>query len=93
MTTVRPIDEARQLTGKYSQQKLIASFTQAVGSLNKNRGDIAQPASQPRLSLTERCNPDDQTELYLLVASDTTSATRTDSYSPSISSKTGFTQQ
>jgi len=86
------IDEARQLTGKYSQQKLIASFTQAVGSLNKTVATSPNPPTNPRLSLTERCNPDDQTELYLLVHSDTTSATTEQTHlTIDLSAKTGFT--
>jgi beta-galactosidase GanA len=86
------IDEARQLTGKYRQQKLIASFTQAVGSLEKTVATSPNPLTNPQLSLTERFNPDDQTELYLLVHSDTTSATTEQTHiTIDLSAKTGFT--
>ncbi len=86
------IDEARQLTGKYRQQKLIASFTQAVSSLDKTAAASPNPPTNPQLSLTERFNPDDQTELYLLLHSDTTSATTEQTHiTIDLSAKTGFT--
>jgi beta-galactosidase GanA len=86
------IDEARQLTAKYRQQKLIASFTQAVASLDKTVATSANPPTNPQLSLTERFNPDDQTELYLLLHSDTTSATSEQTHiTIDLSAKAGFT--
>lgn len=85
------INEARQLTGKHSQQKLIASFTQAVGSLAKTVATSPNPPTNPNLSLTERFNPDDQTEVYLLVHSDTTSTTSEQTHiTVDLSAKTGF---
>jgi beta-galactosidase GanA len=85
------IDEARQLTGKFSEQKLIASFTQAVGSLDKTVATSPNPPTNSNLSLTERFNSDDQTELYLLVHTDTTSATTEQTHiSIDLSAKTGF---
>ena len=69
------INEARQLTGKYGEQKLIASFTQTVGSLAKTVPASPNPPTDSNLTLTERFNPDDQTEIYLLAHSDTTSST------------------
>jgi beta-galactosidase GanA len=86
------IDEARQLTGKYSQEKLIASFTQAAGSVAKTEATSPNPATNSNLSLTERFNPDDQTELYLLVHSDTTSMTTEQTHiTIDLSPRTGFT--
>jgi beta-galactosidase GanA len=85
------IDEARQLTSKFNEQKLIASFTQAVGSLDKTVVTSPNPPTNSNLSLTQRFNPDDQTELYLLVHNDTTSATTEQTHiSIDLSAKTGF---
>jgi beta-galactosidase GanA len=69
------IDEARQLTGKFSEQKLIAAFTQAVPSLTKTQQIAPHPPTNPGLSLIGRANPDDQTEIFLLSHTDATSAT------------------
>jgi len=86
------INEARQLTGKYSEQKLISSFTQAVGSLAKTVPTSPNPPTDSNLTLTERFNPDDQTEIYLLAHSDTTSATVEQTHiTVDLSPRTGFT--
>ena len=69
------IDEARQLTEKFAEQKLIAAFTQAVPSLTKTQQIAPRPPTNPVLRLIGRANPDDQTEIFLLSHADTTSAT------------------
>jgi beta-galactosidase GanA len=86
------INEARQLTGKYSEQKLITSFTQSVAPLAKTVPTSPNPPSDSNLTLTERFNPDDQTELYLLAHSDTTSSTVEQTHiTVDLSPRTGFT--
>src|SRR5260221_7131503 len=86
------IHETRPLTGKYSEQKLISSFTQAVGSLAKTVPTSPNPPTESNLTLTERFNPDDQTEIYLLAHSDTTSATVEQTHiTVDLSPRTGFT--
>jgi hypothetical protein len=85
------INEARQLTGKYGEQKLIASFTQAVGALAKTVPTSPNPPTDSNLTLTERFDPDDQTEIYLLAHSDTTSSTVEQSHiTVDLSPRTGF---
>ena len=69
------INEQRQLTGKYTEQKLIASFTQAVSQLAKTEAITTDPPTDPALMLEGRANPDDKTVLMMLRHSDGTSAT------------------
>ncbi|MBV8481547.1 MAG: beta-galactosidase [Verrucomicrobia bacterium] len=86
------INEARQLTGKYGEQKLIGSFTRAVSSLAKTVPTSPNPPTDSNLTLTERFDPDDQTEIYLLAHSDTTSSTVEQSHiTVDLSPRTGFT--
>src|SRR5271166_4879139 len=69
------INEQRRLTGKYTEQKLIASFTQAVSQLAKTEAITTDPPTDPALMLEGRANPDDKTVLLMLRHSDGTSAT------------------
>lgn len=69
------INEQRQLTGKYTEQKLIASFTQAVAPLAKTQAFTTDTPTNSVLRLVGRANPDDQTEILMLRHSDGTSTT------------------
>jgi beta-galactosidase GanA len=87
------INEARQFTGKYGEQKLIALFTQAVGSLAKTIPTSPSPPTDSNLTLTERFNPDDETEIYLLAHRDTTSSTVEQTHiAVDLSPRTGHTR-
>ncbi len=67
------IDESRQLTPKYYQQKLLGYFLQAVEPLRKTvRLAVRQPTN-PSLRLDGRANPDDGTAVYVLRHADATS--------------------
>jgi beta-galactosidase GanA len=70
-----PIDEARRLTDKFTEQKLIAAFIRAVPSLTKTQQISPRPPTNPVLSLIGRANPDDQTEIFLLSHAETTAQT------------------
>jgi len=86
------IDEARQLTGKYAEQKLIGSFTQSVAPLTKTSPTSPNPPTNRALSLIGRFNPDNETGLYLLIHQDSTSATVEKTHiSVDQSPKSGFT--
>jgi hypothetical protein len=86
------IDEARQLTGKYAEQKLIGSFTQSVAPLTKTSPTSPNPPTNRALSLIGRFNPDNETGLYLLIHQDSTSATVEKTHiSVDLSPKSGFT--
>jgi beta-galactosidase len=84
------IDEARQLTEKFAEQKLIATFIQSVPSLTKTQQIAPRPPTNPVLSLIGRANPDDQTEIFLLSHADTTSTTTEQTHiSVDLSARTG----
>ncbi len=67
------ITEARQLTDKYNQQKLIANFLQAATPLTKTDELPVAPPSDPALTVLGRGNPDNGFELLTLRHADTTS--------------------
>jgi beta-galactosidase GanA len=69
------ITEARQLTDKYNQQKLIANFLQAATPLTKTDELPVAPPSNPNLTVLGRANPDNRFELLTLRHADTTSTT------------------
>ncbi|HEY0793723.1 MAG TPA: beta galactosidase jelly roll domain-containing protein, partial [Chthoniobacterales bacterium] len=68
------INEQRQLTGKYTEQKLIASFTQAVPQLAATQPIRTDAPSNSRLILGGRANPDDYTQVLMVRHADATSA-------------------
>lgn len=68
-----PINESRQLTAKYYQQKLLGYFVHAVGPLTETvRLEVRQP-TDPALQLDGRLNPIDGTRVYVLRHADATS--------------------
>lgn len=67
------ITEARQITDKYNQQKLIANFLQAAKPLTKTDELPVAPPSNPALTVLGRGNPDNHFELLTLRHADTTS--------------------
>jgi beta-galactosidase len=67
------INESRQLTPKYAQQKLLGYFTQTVRSLTKTDRMAVRPPTNPALRLDARANPDDGTQFYILRHADGTS--------------------
>jgi hypothetical protein len=67
------IDEARQLTDKYNQQKLLANFVQAATPLTKTDELPVVPPSDPALTVLGRANPDNGFEALTLRHADTTS--------------------
>lgn len=67
------ISEARQLTSKYDQQKLMGYFTQTVQSLAKTDSQATRPPDNAALRLDGRINPDDGTQIYILRHADVTS--------------------
>jgi Glycosyl hydrolases family 35/Beta-galactosidase, domain 2 len=69
------INEQRQLTGKYTEEKLIASFTQAVPQLTKTQAITTDPPTDPVLRLEGRANPDDKTVVLMLRHADGRSST------------------
>lgn len=67
------INESRQLTNKYYQQKLLGYFVHAVKPLTKTvRLAVSQPTN-PSLRLDGRINPDEGTRIYVLRHADATS--------------------
>jgi beta-galactosidase GanA len=67
------INESRQLTAKYYQQKLLGYFVHAVEPLTRTeRLDVSQP-TDPALRLDGRVNPIDGTRIYVLRHADATS--------------------
>lgn len=67
------LTEARQLTGKYDQQKLIGYFAGSVASLAKTDSFDAAAPTNPALRVDGRVNPDDGTRFYFLRHEDVTS--------------------
>lgn len=68
-----PIDEARQLTSKYAQDKLLGYFVGTVAPLTKTvRLTVRQP-TDAALRIDGRINPDDGTQVYVLRHADSTS--------------------
>ncbi|HEU0276591.1 MAG TPA: beta-galactosidase [Rhodanobacteraceae bacterium] len=68
-----PIDESRQLTSKYYQDKLLGYFVDTVEPLTKTvRLTVRQP-TDAALRLDGRINPDDGTQVYVLRHADSTS--------------------
>jgi beta-galactosidase GanA len=83
------INESRQLTDKYNQQKLIANFLQAATPLTKTDELPAVPPSDPGLTVLGRGNPDNGFELLTLRHADTRStATDTTHLSLDLSGRT-----
>jgi beta-galactosidase len=67
------INESRQLTAKYYQQKLLGYFVHAVEPLTQTvRLEVKQP-TDPALRLDGRMNPIDGTRIYVLRHADATS--------------------
>ncbi|HEY0199767.1 MAG TPA: beta-galactosidase [Rhodanobacter sp.] len=69
------ISEARQLTPKYFQQKLIGYFIQSVQQLAKTDRLATRPPDNAALRLDGRINPDDGTTIYIVRHGDATSTT------------------
>jgi beta-galactosidase GanA len=61
-----PITEARQLTTKYDQDKLIGYFTQSVAPLAKTDALAVAPPSASAIVDTARENPDTGTQFHVL---------------------------
>jgi beta-galactosidase GanA len=61
-----PITEARQLTTKYDQDKLIGYFTQSVAPLTKTDAIAVAPPSSAAIVDTARANPDTGTQFHVL---------------------------
>ena len=72
-----PITEARQLSTKYDQDKLIGYFTQSVAPLTKTDALAVTVPSNPAIVDTARINPDDGTQFHVLRHANS-SATTTD---------------
>jgi beta-galactosidase GanA len=64
------ISEARQLTPKYYQQKLIGYFIESVKQLAKTDRLVTRAPSNTALRLDGRINPDDGTTIYIVRHSD-----------------------
>ena len=73
-----PITEARQLTTKYDQDKLIGYFVQSVAPLAKTDALAVAPPSSAAIVDTARINPDDRTQFHVLRHANA-SSTSTDS--------------
>ena len=73
-----PITEARQLTTKYDQDKLIGYFVQSVAPLTKTDALAVSPPSTPAIIDTARINPDTGTQFHVLRHANS-SSTSTDS--------------
>ncbi len=73
-----PITEARQLTAKYQQDKLIGYFTHAVAPLTKTDALGVGAPPDDAIVDTARINPDTHTQFHVLRHRDST-ATSTDS--------------
>lgn len=71
------IDEARQLTDKYNQQKLLANFVQAATPLTKTDELPVAPPTDSGLTVLGRANPDNGFEALTLRHADTTSTDNT----------------
>lgn len=69
------ITASRQLTSKYAQQKLLAYFVHAVKPLTKTVSMTVRAPSNSALKLTERVNPDNGTQIYILRHVDSTATT------------------
>lgn len=67
------IDESRQLTAKYDQQKLLGYFVQAVKPLAETERLAVRQPTNPVLRLDGRVNPTDGTGIYVLRHADLTS--------------------
>ncbi|GJQ11425.1 hypothetical protein GpartN1_g3216.t1 [Galdieria partita] len=70
------INEGRQLTDKYSEQKLMANFFRVFKPLRKMDSIQVASPTNPTLYLQGRENKDDGTQLYILRHQDGTSITK-----------------
>jgi beta-galactosidase GanA len=68
------INESRQLTAKYYQQKLLGYFLQAVEPLTQTERLAVRQPTDPALRLDGRVNPIDGTRIYVLRHADATSS-------------------
>lgn len=68
------INESRQLTPKYYQQKLLGYFVHAVKPLTETVRLVVRPPTDPSLRLDGRVNPVDGTRIYILRHADMTSS-------------------
>ncbi|HEX7326632.1 MAG TPA: beta-galactosidase [Rhodanobacteraceae bacterium] len=66
------INESRQLTPKYYQQKLLGYFVDTVKPLTKTVRLAVRRPTDPALQLDGRINPDDGTQIYVLRHADST---------------------
>ncbi len=71
-----PIDESRQLTSKYYQDKLLGYFVDTVEPLTKTVRLTVRRPTNATLQLDGRINPDDGTQVYVLRHADSTSNAR-----------------
>lgn len=69
------LNEGRQLTPKYYQQKLLGYFVDAVKPLTQTDRLAARHPTDPSLRLDGRVNPVDGTRIYVLRHANTTSGT------------------
>lgn len=67
------INESRQLTPKYFQQKLLGYFVDAVKPLTRTDRIAVRQPTDPSLRLDARENPETGTRIYVLRHADTTS--------------------
>ncbi len=70
------INESRQLTAKYYQQKLLGYFVAAVGPLTRTVRLAVRKPTDPALQVDGRTNPSDGMGIYVLRHMDSTSGAR-----------------
>lgn len=86
------LDEARQLTDKYGEQKLLGYLVQTVVPLRKTDPTSSGSTSNLAIRLDARINPDDKTQFYILRHQDSTSTNNdTTSISINLEPRSGYT--
>ncbi|HEY7048445.1 MAG TPA: beta-galactosidase [Jatrophihabitantaceae bacterium] len=87
-----PITEARQLTTKYDQDKLIGYFTQSVAPLTKTDALAVAPPQNATIVDTARENPDTNTQFHVLRhANSSSTSTDTTHISLDLGARTTYT--